>query len=132
MAIISRQQDEEIKKVEGNLNECIISVAVSQATDKIEIENKLADIKTSLIYTENFQNNILLKKAIELDERTYTIEKQIQGNKTLCFLCNGYFVELTVNASKNNLQILIKLFDYLKMLSCKKICLENFTRSEIT
>lgn len=77
LAAYAKAQEDELRKVESSLNECIISLAVSHATDKVDVENRIADVKTSLVYAENFQNNILLKKAIELDERTYTMEQKV-------------------------------------------------------
>jgi ribosomal protein L17/Mor family transcriptional regulator len=86
---LDKHHDENLRKLENSLNQCIISVAVSQATDKVDIENKINEIRTAMVYAENFQKNILLTKAIDLDERMADIEEILSEYKSVMTLSGG-------------------------------------------
>jgi exonuclease VII large subunit len=86
---LDKHHEENLKKLENSLNQCIISVAVSQATDKVDIENKINEIRTAMVYAENFQKNILLTKAIDLDERMADIEDILNEYKSVMSLSGG-------------------------------------------
>lgn len=86
---LDKSHDENLRKLENSLNQCIISVAVSQATDKVDLENKINEIRTAMVYAENFQKNILLTKAIDLDERMADIEDVLNEYKSVMSLSAG-------------------------------------------
>lgn len=74
----SSVNEADLRQVENNLNECVISMAVAHATERVELDNKLADIQSALIYAQKFQQEILLQKVIESDERSLLVESQLK------------------------------------------------------
>lgn len=70
--------ESDLREVENNLNECVISMAVAHATERVEMENKLAEIQSALIYAQKFQQDILLNKVIESDERSLAVESRLK------------------------------------------------------